>query len=118
MLIYRELDPTEFDKIPAEALDGELPIAGGIRIFAGLDKNSGKIMAIWCVLAVVHAEPVWLAKEVRHSPTVLRRLAEGMKGILRSMGQSKAVAIIPADAPKTKRIAQWLGAKELPGRML
>jgi NADH:ubiquinone oxidoreductase subunit D len=116
MLTYRELDPSEFPSIPPEALDGhELPTMGGVRVFAALDGD--KIKACWVVIGVIHAEPIWLAPDVRKSPTVIRRLAAGVKGILEDWGYTTAVAIIPDSVPATRRIAQWLRAKEIPGRI-
>lgn len=116
MLTFRELDPSEFKDIPLEALGGHQLPTENCRVVAGIDK-SGKIAAIWVALAVVHLEPLWIREDHRNSGYVLRRLWTCLKDVLAPLGVRRTLTVIADSVPVTGRIANWLGAEEIPGKL-
>jgi hypothetical protein len=110
-LTFRELEPEEFDRVPTEALDG-LKL-GNARVSAAFEGD--KLVGVWCVVFVLHAEPIWVREDHRGHPTLIRRLWDGVKSIVRAEGLPGAVAIVPDSVPEDARIAEWIGAKPIPG---
>ncbi len=111
-LIFRELGPTEFDRVPAEATDG-FRLRPQHRVAAALEGED--VVGIWVVAVALHAEPIWIREDHRKSPTIVRRLWDNVKAIVRDMGSPGVVGIIPDSVPADKRIAEWLGAEPIPG---
>jgi hypothetical protein len=113
-VIYRELRPDEFERIPGVALGGYRATPTH-RIVAALD--SDEIVGIWVVALVPHAEPIWIREDHRNSAVIIRRLWDGVKKIVRDMSCGGVVGIIPDSVPADKRIAEWLDAEKLPGNV-
>lgn len=111
-MIYRELSESEFGSVPAEALGG-YKLVPGLRVMAAFDGS--EIVGIWVTTYALHAEPVWVREDHRKSPTILRRMWGGVKGIVRDLGAGGIVAIIPDSVPATKRMADVFGFEPLPG---
>ena len=112
---YRALGRDEYEKIPSEALDGmKMPDTG--LVFAAVDEAGG-VAAIWAMIPVVHLEPLWISAEHRKSPTIIRRLWNLVSDAMSAMGLKAAVAVILDSKVETRRVADWLGAEELPGRV-
>ena len=114
MLTFRELEQDEFKNIPAEALGG-YELSPSHRVTAALDGDD--VVGIWVTAYALHAEPIWIRPDFRGHPVVIRRLWDGVKGIVKHMGLGGVVGVIPDDVPEDKRIAEWLDAKPLPGKI-
>lgn len=112
---FRELTRDEFSRIPADATAGYGPFNPDIHRVVGAINPAGEIIAVWTLVMVPHAEPIWIRKDYRKHPTIIRRLWDGVKSILKSAGLTGVVAVIPDSVPADKRIAEWLGASPLPG---
>lgn len=111
-MIYRELAQDEFSKVPPELLNGYV-LQPSQRVTAALEGD--RVVGFWAVSAVLHAEPVGIVEEFRKHPVMLKRLWGGVKTILKDMGATGVVGIIPDSVPEDKRIAEWLGAERLLG---
>ena len=99
--------------MPPEALAGHSLPAGSVA--AGAIDSSGRIVAVWCAITVVHLEPLWISPEHRHSPFILRRLWGALRDALRDLGVRHTLTVISPDVPVTARIAERLGAERMPG---
>jgi hypothetical protein len=111
-VIFRELGCDEFDRIPPEAIGG-VRLRPSHRVAAALEGED--IVGVWVVGLALHAEPIWIREDHRKSPTIVRRLWDNVKAIVRDMGCPGVVGIIPDSVPADKRIAEWLGAEPIPG---
>lgn len=117
---FRELEPDEFGLVPAEATGGlALPTDDRCRVFAALD--GGKVVAIWCIIPVVHCEPLWIDEAHRGSgngsSAILGGLWGKMSDALRELDVKIALSMVRDDRPSTRRIAERLGAAEFPGKL-
>ncbi len=116
MLEFRELTPDEFRLIPSEALGG-FKLNPSIQRVSGLLTGKDKVSGIWVVGSVLHAEPIWIQEDLRKGPVIIPRLWDGVKTIVRDMGASGVLGVIPDSVPADKRIAEWLGATPIPGSL-
>ena len=116
MLTYRELDRSEFDRIPKEATDGITLPDSNCRVVAAINDRD-QIVAIWAAVAVVHLEPIWIKEEHRKSPTLIRRLWAALRNVLKTEGVQSTMTVIPNNKPATRRIAEWCGAREVDGKL-
>lgn len=75
-------------------------------------------MGVWCLLAVAHVEPLWIASHLRNSvkgARLIHALWEKLRDVGRSLGLTKAVSVVPEGV--TEHIATSLGAVPLPGAL-
>jgi hypothetical protein len=80
----------------------------------------GKLVAYWPVWRAIHAEPLWVSEEWRHSPAViralLRELETALDPLMAETGEHIAFAIIgDADILRSGRYAMRLGFERVPG---
>ena len=116
MLSYREIDRSEWHRIPQDAL-GNYSVEGrDMRI--AVAEEFGQIVGVWCLTPVVHFEPVWVAPSHRGHPNLLKRLVALVKSIGRNWGCDILVAIVPDDNPGTQRIERYLNAETIPGHLV
>ena len=109
---FRELKPHEIKTVPpiqGWSLDPSQRVAGCF--------DNGEIIGVWATTVALHAEPIWIREDHRKSPVIIRRLWEKVKEIVKDMGGHGVVGIIPDDVPADKRLAEWLGATEIPGHI-
>ncbi len=116
-LVYRELSIAEWTALktmpPFDVKATPNPAAA--RVMVAQDVFTGKLVAYWFVLTVVHVEPVWIDPSFRHKPTLVRKLWEGTMRMLRSIDVRLAFCTVNYDAPRENAsMAQRLGFKRLP----
>jgi hypothetical protein len=116
VLTFRELAQSEFSQIPPEALDGRQLPTDNCRVVAGIDKD-GRIAAVWCAIAVVHLEPLWIRPDQRRSAYILKRLWQNLRSILRTLGVQSTLTVIADSVPVTRKIAAWCGARPVEGKL-
>lgn len=115
-LTFRELHPSEYCKIPPEATQGRQLPNEGVKVVVALDGD--QIVGMWCAMAVVHLEPLWIASTHRNSPSVLRRMWNVLRASLVAEGVASTLTVIDEEhSPVTAHLAQWLGGTPLPGRL-
>lgn len=116
-LVYRELPVDEWNKITTvpQFAHGATPDPAAARVLVAQDQTTGNIVAYWFVFTAVHVEPVWIAEDYRHRPSVVRRLWSGVKRILTSINCDLAFCCVNYDAPwANASMAQRLGFRRLP----
>lgn len=116
-LVYRELSVAEWNLLktmpPFDVKATPNPSAA--RVIVAQDNETGKLVAYWFVVTIVHVEPAWIDPEYRHKPTLVRKLWESTRRLLDSIGVSRAFCTINYDAPRENAsMAQRLGFKRLP----
>lgn len=116
-LVYRELSIAEWNLLktvpPFDVKATPNPSAA--RVIVAQDNETGKLVAYWFLVTIVHVEPVWIDPTYRHKPTLVRKLWESTFRMLKSIGVSKAFCTINYDAPRENAsMAQRLGFKRLP----
>ena len=114
-LTYRELLPEEFDKIKdgVENWDKLAPINS--RIFGSFDDD--RLVAYWAVIVQVSLEGLWIDPQYRKSSTILRRMTEQAKGILKSMGIKSVYATVMDGNTVMRRFVKWFGATPVGGTL-
>lgn len=116
-LVYRELSIAEWAELktmpPFNTKATPNPAAA--RVMVAQDVVTGRLVAYWFMLTVVHVEPVWIDPDYRHKPTLVRKLWEGTMRMLKSIDVSLAFCTVNYDAPRENAsMAQRLGFKRLP----
>lgn len=115
-LTYRELLPDEFAKAPREVPGSEMFTSENSRIYAALDE-SGAVVATFTLFLCPHLEPMWIREDHRHSSTILRRMAAGMKDLLRASGCPNAYSVVLNATPVLHRFAKFFGASPVDGTL-
>jgi len=115
-LIYRELLPEEFHLAPREVVGSEGFSPENSRILAAFNEK-GEIVSTWTMFLMVHIEPFWIREDYRKSMTVMRRMAEHMKGMLKRYGFQSCYTVVMAATPVLERFAYWFGAKKVEGNL-
>ena len=113
-LTYRELLPEEFGKAPREVPGSEVYTPANSRIFAALDER-GDVVASFTMFMAPHLEPMWIRPDHRHSASILRRMADGMKGMLRASGIPAAYSVVLDETPVLHRFAEFFGGERVAG---
>lgn len=108
----RELPEEEFARLQGLGFFADYPIPPGYRMRVWVVEYEGAIVGYWCLLAVYHTEPIWIAPTTRNTQ-VLRELMGGMVALLRAEQCSGALAII--DSPELEQMAQAFGYQPVPG---
>lgn len=114
-MIFRELRPHEYVDVPAEALDGYRLPDEGCRVFGAFDGD--RLVGMWALVEALHAEPVWVAEGHRRSPTILRRLWGLVREAVRESGARSVVSVVLDSRPQTIRLAEWVGARPIAGKL-
>jgi hypothetical protein len=113
---YRALGPDEVGRLPLAATAGyPIPVDGSLPVVA-IDET-GEIVAVWYLLMIAHAEPLWIRHDHRKSPVILKGLAKVMRVALKELRIRQAVCVLTDAVPVAKRIAKWLGAKPFHGSL-
>lgn len=114
MITYRPLKPEEFPRAPREVPGSEMFTPENSQIVAAIDEQ-GEIVATFTLFICAHLEPMWIRQDHRHSPTILRRMTEAMKGLMRTLGIKEAYSVVLETTPVLARYAEWFGAVRVPG---
>ena len=111
---YRELIEEEFDLIPSDVLDG-LKLPEGARVAGAWDGD--KLAGVWCFMLVghVHCEPLWIKPEYRKRGRIIPRLWQQIIGFVREADMGAVLSVIANDKPKTRRVAEFVGATKVNG---
>lgn len=115
-LVYRELKPEEFHLAPREVPGSELYTPDNSRILAAFNEK-GEIVSTWTLFLMVHIEPFWIREDYRKSATIMRRMAEHMKNMLRSAGFKSCYTVVMDTTPVLAKFAKWFGAKVVDGKL-
>ena len=115
-LEYRELSEEEFDLIPTDVLDG-LKLPPGVRVAGAWDGD--KLVGVWCFMLVghVHCEPLWVRPEYRKRGRIIPRMWAQVLNFTREAGMGAVLSVIADDKPETKRVAEFVGAEPVPGKL-
>ena len=110
----RILPVEEWHKLPSDSEPG--------KAYKSFDKATTNIMVIerddiivgsWSLMPYYHAECVWVGKEFRGNPAIIRRLLVGMRTMASVVGTSAVITSAIDD--NTRRLIGHLNAKKLPG---
>lgn len=112
---YRPLRPEEFGLAPREVPGSEAYTPENSQIVAAIE--DGEIIATFTLFFCAHLEPMWIRSDRRHSPTILRRITEAMKALLRELGIKEAYTVVLETTPVLARYAEWFGGKRVPGAL-
>jgi len=115
-LFYRELAPSEFSKVPREVAGSDVYTPENSRIYAALDEH-GEVVASFTLFLCPHLEPMWIREDHRHSSSILRRMASGMKAMLHESGIPNAYSVVLNTTPVLHRFAQFFGAVPVDGTL-
>jgi hypothetical protein len=115
-LTYRELTPEEYPMAPREVVGSEIYTPTNSRILAGFNEK-GEIVTTWTMFPMVHIEPLWIREDYRNSPTILRRMAQHMKSMMRESGILSCYTVVMSATPVLRRFAEWFGAKAVDGTL-
>jgi hypothetical protein len=113
---YRELEPHEFDLAPRAVPGAELYTPENSRILAAFNE-AGEVVSTWTMFLIPHIEPFWIREDHRHSPSVMRRMTESMKAMIKELGFPAVYTVVKAQTPVLRRFAKWFGAKEVDGTL-
>ena len=115
-LTYRELTPEEFPMAPREVPGSEIFNPSNSRILACFN-DAGEIVSTWTIYASIHIEPFWIREDYRKSKSIMRRMTEHMKALLRMGGQRSCYTVVMGSTPVLERFARWFGAKKVDGTL-
>lgn len=115
-VIYRELTTEEFHLAPRKVPGSELYTSENSRILAAFNEK-GEVVATWTLFYMAHIEPLWIREDYRNSSSILRRMAENMKALLRASGIKQVYTIVLSSTPVLARYARWFGAEEIDGTL-
>ncbi len=116
MITYRELTPEEFHLAPHEVPGSEAYSPANSRILAAFNEK-GEIVSTWTMFAMIHIEPFWVREDYRKSMTIMRRMTENMKALLRESGIPAVYTVVMDSTPVLRRFAEWFGAKRVDGTL-
>jgi hypothetical protein len=115
-LIYRELKPEEFHLAPREVPGSDVYTAQNSRILAAINEQ-GEVVATWTMFGMIHIEPFWVREDYRKSMTVMRRMAEHMKKMLKDSNIGCCYSVVMDSTPVLRKFAEWFGGKKVDGTL-
>lgn len=115
-LTYRELRPDEFPMAPREVPGSELFTPENSRILAAFNEKN-EIVSTWTMFLIPHIEPFWIREDYRHSATIMRRMTQHMKALLRQSGIQAVYTVVMDKTPVLARFAKWFGADKVDGSL-
>jgi len=115
-MTYRELTPEEFPLAPREVEGSEIFTPENSRILAAFN-GDGEIVATWTLFYIAHIEPFWIREDYRHSTTIMRRMTQHMKALLKASGIGQVYTVVMDRTPVLARFAKWFGAKKIDGTL-
>jgi hypothetical protein len=113
-LTYRELTPEEFHLAPREVPGSDVYTAHNSRILAAFNEK-GEVVSTWTMFGMIHIEPFWVREDYRGSPTIMRRMAEKMKALLRDSNIGCVYTVVLDNTPVLRKFAEWFGGKKVDG---
>ena len=116
MLTYRELTPEEFDLAPREVPGSEVYTPLNSRILAAFNEE-GEVVSTWTVFTMTHLEPFWVREDYRKSMSIMRRMAENMKALLKESGIPAVYTVVMDSTPVLRKFAEWFGANKVDGTL-
>ncbi len=115
-LVFRELAPEEFQLAPREVPGSEIYTPENSRILAAFNEQ-GDVVSTWTIFPCVHIEPFWIREDYRHSKSIMRRMTEHMKALLREAGIPACYTVVMDKTPVLARFARWFGAQKVDGNL-
>lgn len=117
-MIYRELEPHEFEKAPKEVAGSQIFTPENAKILAAINEK-GEIVATWTFFICAHIEPVWIREDYRGKGLgmILGRLGNAMKAMLRAMNVREVYTVVLDKTPVLRKFAYWFGAKPVDGTL-
>ena len=115
-LTYRTLRSEEYATVNngVEGQDGFTP--ENALILAAFNEK-GEIVSTWTAFACIHIEPFWIREDYRHSKSIMRRMTEHMKALLKSYKVPSCYTVVMDKTPVLARFARWFGAKPVDGTL-
>lgn len=115
-LTYRELEPDEFHLAPREVPGSDVYNAANCRILAAFNE-AGEVVATWTMFGMIHIEPFWIREDYRKSMTIMRRMTEHMKAMLKESKIGCVYTVVMDSTPVLRKFAEWFGAKRVDGSL-
>lgn len=113
-LAARELGRHEFHRLGTlEVFAGRIPDPSRSRVFVIEDKLTGAILGYWCLLSIVHAEPIGLEPDLKTHPTLLAEFLAMVMNAAKT--ESPGGVFFLAETEQSADMARRLGAVALPG---
>ena len=115
-IVYREVKPEEYALVPREVPGTEQYTPENSQILAGFNEK-GEVVTAWFIFPCVHIEPFWIRQDYRHSKSIMRRMTERMKLLLRELGVPAVYTVVMDQTPVLDRFARWFGAQRVDGTL-
>lgn len=113
-LIARELGSHEFHRLGTLAVfAGRVPDPTRSRVFVIEDKLTGAILGYWCLLSILHAEPLGLEPHLKEHPTLLAEFLAMVMSAAKA--ESPGGVFFLAETDQSADMARRLGAIAMPG---
>jgi hypothetical protein len=111
-MTIRELRIEEWGRLEGQEIFATVgvPSPESTRVLIA-ETESGELAAIWCMVQVIHIEPVWIAPAYRNS-TLAGRMWNRMKVFLDHLRVDMSYCF--ADTPEIAQYLKRLGLKKLP----
>jgi len=91
-----------------------LSVADHARIVVVEEPDTSRILGYWGLVDACHAEPVWLAPDLRGDPTVAAALLSATLAELRAAGVGYVYTTIREGDVIIERVAERAGFEKLP----
>lgn len=115
-LTYRELTAEEIPQAPREVEGSALYTSDNCRILAAINEK-GEVVATWTIFFMAHIEPFWVREDYRKSMTIMRRMTEHMKALLKRLGIGQVYTVVMDRTPVLAKFARWFGATKIDGTL-
>lgn len=115
-LTYRELTPEEFALVPREVPGTELYTPENSKILAAIN-DKGEVVSAWFMFMCLHIEPFWIRNDYRGSMSIMRRMMEAMKALLKDLEIPAVYTVVMNRTPVLRKFAEWFGAKKVDGTL-
>lgn len=115
-LTYRELLPEEFHLAPREVPGSADYTPENSRILAAFNEK-GEVVSTWTMFMIVHIEPFWVREDYRKSMTIMRRMTEHMKALIKDLKLPAVYTVVMDSTPVLRKFAEWFGAKRVEGSL-
>lgn len=116
----RELPEAEWGRLTTApgSLHGQALTPSETARILVIEDAAGAIVGYWPLFAMMHADHLYLAPEVRQHPKLGLTLVGAVGYLLQRLGVGYVCAVIAdADQPENGRLAEKLGLVPVPGRL-
>lgn len=115
-LSYRLLKEDEYQLAPREVVGSDGFNPGNSMILAAINEQ-GEVVSTWTVFAAVHLEPFWVREDYRGSMSIMRRMAQNMRKVLKDQGILACYSVVMESTPVLAKFAKFFGGKPVDGTL-